>query len=34
MDPFLFESWRGLLRVLVVGTAAYFALITMLRASG
>jgi uncharacterized membrane protein YcaP (DUF421 family) len=34
MDPFCFESWRGLLRVLLVGTAAYIALIVMLRASG
>jgi uncharacterized membrane protein YcaP (DUF421 family) len=34
MDPFFFESWRGLLRVLLVGTAAYIALIVMLRASG
>lgn len=33
-DPVFFDSWPGLLRVLVVGTAAYGALIVMLRASG
>lgn len=29
-----FDNWFGLLRVLVVGTAAYVALVVMLRASG
>lgn len=33
-DPVFFDSWLGLLRVLVVGTVAYGALIVMLRASG
>jgi uncharacterized membrane protein YcaP (DUF421 family) len=33
-DPIFFDDWRGILRVLVVGTAAYAALILMLRASG
>jgi uncharacterized membrane protein YcaP (DUF421 family) len=33
-DPVFFDSWPGLLRVLVVGMAAYGALIVMLRASG
>jgi len=33
-EPMLFDTWSSLLRVLVVGTAAYFALIVMLRASG
>jgi uncharacterized membrane protein YcaP (DUF421 family) len=30
----LFDGWSGLARVLVVGTAAYVALVVMLRASG
>ncbi|TKA94364.1 DUF421 domain-containing protein [Cereibacter changlensis] len=30
----LFDSWRGLARVVIVGLAAYGALILMLRASG
>jgi uncharacterized membrane protein YcaP (DUF421 family) len=30
----LFDTWFGLLRVLVVGTAAYAALVLLLRASG
>lgn len=29
-----FDNWQGLLRVLVVGTAAYVALVAMLRVSG
>ncbi len=29
-----FDSWFGLLRVLVVGTLAYAALVVLLRASG
>lgn len=33
-EPMLFDSWAGLFRVLVVGGAAYAALIVMLRASG
>jgi uncharacterized membrane protein YcaP (DUF421 family) len=33
-EPVLFDGWSSLLRVLVVGTAAYFALVVMLRASG
>jgi uncharacterized membrane protein YcaP (DUF421 family) len=33
-DPIFFDDWGGILRVLVVGTAAYAALILMLRASG
>lgn len=33
-EPMLFDSWAGLFRVLVVGVAAYAALIFMLRASG
>lgn len=33
-EPMLFENWTSLLRVLVVGSAAYVALIIMLRASG
>lgn len=32
--PFFFETWSGVLRVLVVGTAAYAILIGMLRISG
>ena len=34
MEQMIFDSWQGLLRVLVVGVAAYVALIVMLRASG
>ena len=30
----IFDTWFGLLRVLVVGTAAYAALVLLLRASG
>ncbi|MFN4128617.1 MAG: DUF421 domain-containing protein [Paracoccaceae bacterium] len=33
-DPMFFDDWLGLLRVIVVGTAAYVALIVMLRGSG
>ncbi len=33
-DPMFFDDWRGILRVLVVGTAAYAALVFMLRISG
>ena len=33
-DPLFFESWTGLLRVVVVGTSAYVILIFMLRVSG
>jgi hypothetical protein len=33
-EPMLFDTWRKLLRILIVGTAAYVALITMLRVSG
>ncbi len=33
-EPILFESWTGILRVLMVGTAAYAALVVMLRVSG
>lgn len=33
-DPIFFDTWAGLLRVLVVGCAAYAALIFMLRLSG
>ncbi|GGF76199.1 hypothetical protein GCM10011402_31190 [Paracoccus acridae] len=33
-EPIFFDSWQGLLRVLVVGIAAYAALILMLRGSG
>ena len=33
-DPMFFDDWVGLVRVLVVGTAAYAALIFMLRTSG
>ncbi len=33
-EPIFFDSWQGLLRVLIVGTAAYAALIVMLRGSG
>ncbi|WP_245185951.1 DUF421 domain-containing protein [Falsiroseomonas frigidaquae] len=32
--PMFFDSWFGLLRVLVVGTLAYAALVVLLRASG
>ncbi|MEH6773736.1 MAG: YetF domain-containing protein [Cereibacter changlensis] len=34
MEPMLFDSWQGLARVVIVGLAAYGALILMLRASG
>lgn len=30
----IFDSWSGLLRILVIGTAAYIALIFLLRVSG
>ncbi|WP_274427080.1 DUF421 domain-containing protein [Chelativorans sp. YIM 93263] len=33
-DPLFFDSWMGLLRTLIVGSAAYFLLILLLRASG
>ena len=33
-EPIFFDSWLGLLRVLIVGIAAYAALIIMLRGSG
>ena len=33
-EPIFFDSWQGLLRVLIVGIAAYAALIVMLRSSG
>lgn len=33
-DPIFFNDWQGVWRVLVVGTAAYAALIVMLRGSG
>jgi uncharacterized membrane protein YcaP (DUF421 family) len=33
-EPMLFDTWGSLLRILIVGTAAYVALIIMLRASG
>jgi uncharacterized membrane protein YcaP (DUF421 family) len=33
-EPMLFDSWTSLLRVIIVGAAAYVALIIMLRASG
>ena len=33
-EPIFFDSWQGLLRVLIVGIAAYAALIVMLRGSG
>lgn len=33
-DPIFFDSWAGLLRVVIVGCAAYAALIFMLRISG
>jgi uncharacterized membrane protein YcaP (DUF421 family) len=33
-EPMFFDDWWGILRVLVVGTAAYVALIVMLRTSG
>jgi uncharacterized membrane protein YcaP (DUF421 family) len=33
-DPVFFDSWAGLLRVVVVGIAAYAVLIVMLRVSG
>ena len=33
-EPIFFDSWQGLLRVFIVGTAAYAALIVMLRGSG
>lgn len=33
-DPLFFDSWTGLLRTLIVGSAAYFLLILLLRASG
>ena len=33
-EPIFFESWAGILRVLAIGTAAYMALIFMLRISG
>lgn len=34
MEPMLFDSWNGIARVLIVGTAAYTALIVFLRISG
>lgn len=34
LDPMFFHDWQGVLRVLVVGTLAYVALILMLRISG
>lgn len=33
-DPIFFESWSGMLRVIVVGIAAYAILVFMLRISG
>lgn len=33
-QPILFDSWQGVLRVLVVGSAAYVTLVAMLRVSG
>jgi uncharacterized membrane protein YcaP (DUF421 family) len=33
-DAFFFDSWEGVARTLVVGTAAYVVLIVMLRVSG
>jgi uncharacterized membrane protein YcaP (DUF421 family) len=33
-EPMLFDTWSSLLRIVTVGTAAYVALITMLRVSG
>lgn len=33
-EPVFFDSWAGLLRVILVGTAAYAVLIVMLRVSG
>ena len=33
-EPIFFDNWQGLLRVLIVGIAAYAALIVMLRGSG
>lgn len=33
-DPILFDSWSGLARVVFVGTAAYLALVFLLRLSG
>ena len=33
-EPMLFDSWEGLARVLIVGTAAYAALVLFLRISG
>jgi uncharacterized membrane protein YcaP (DUF421 family) len=33
-DPLFFENWRGLARVVVLGTGAYLLLLLMLRASG
>lgn len=33
-DPIFFDSWQGLMRVPIVGLAAYVALIVMLRGSG
>ncbi|MDN5568742.1 MAG: DUF421 domain-containing protein [Paracoccus sp. (in: a-proteobacteria)] len=33
-DPIFFDSWSGLMRVLVVGAMAYLGLIVMLRLSG
>ncbi|MBK5927446.1 DUF421 domain-containing protein [Rhodobaculum claviforme] len=33
-EPVFFDTWLGLLRVLIVGTAAYASLVVMLRISG
>ncbi|MCT7374099.1 DUF421 domain-containing protein [Chelativorans salis] len=33
-EPFLFDSWESLLRIVIVGVAAYAALVLMLRVSG
>ena len=34
MTPIFFDSWSGLLRVVLVGTAAYVSLLLLLRVSG
>ena len=34
LEPFLFDSWAGVVRVLVVGAGAYVALVLFLRVSG
>lgn len=34
VEPFFFDSWQGLMRILIVGIAAFVVLIVMLRISG